>query len=93
VQPARWLRVLTKLTQLTMAEAPSAQQAVLLPIDKLKKRCLDEFHSYPFDEYRLKGETESLKDFVGLIMNDEDEDAEDAPYQRTDGEDDGYRII
>jgi hypothetical protein len=40
----------------------------LLPVDTLKKLCLEEFGEYKIQEFRLHGGTESLKDCVDLCF-------------------------
>jgi hypothetical protein len=48
---------------------PPEQQTALLPVDPLKKICLDERVEYTFKEFRLKGRVEtSLKAFVDICF-------------------------
>jgi hypothetical protein len=51
-----------------MDDAPPEQQTALLPVEKLKQLCLDQRVDYTFKEFRLQGETESLKDFVDMFL-------------------------
>jgi hypothetical protein len=52
----------------TLEETPPGQQTALLPVDELEQLCLDEHVEYTFKEFRWKGRTESLKDFVDLCF-------------------------
>jgi hypothetical protein len=52
----------------TLEETPAEHQTVLLPVEKLKQLSLEQFNEYMFKEFRLKGETESLKAFVDLCF-------------------------
>jgi hypothetical protein len=47
---------------------PEKRTAPLLSVEELKKLCLEQFKKYKIQELRLKGGTESLKDFVDLCF-------------------------
>jgi hypothetical protein len=54
-----------------MDDAPPEQQTALLPVEELKQLCLDKHVDYTFQEFRLQGATESLKDFVDFCFLEE----------------------
>jgi hypothetical protein len=49
----------------TIEETPvKPRMATLLPVEKLKQLCLEQFKKYTFTEFRLQGGTDSLKALV-----------------------------
>jgi hypothetical protein len=52
----------------TVEEAPAEQRPALLPVEKLKVLCLEKFNEYKIQEFRLQGETESLRTFVDFCF-------------------------
>jgi hypothetical protein len=62
-----------------MTEETSSEQdrAALLPVDTLKKLCLEEYGDYTWSESRLQRETESLKAVIDPFLSENNNDEQD----------------